>query len=75
MRRRSASQEESMDQKTISRLLIIASLGLSAAGIIFLVLSLLKVWEGNTALTLALGCIVLGNLFNVLQIQRRKKEK
>lgn len=75
MCQRSTSQEESMDQKTISRLLIIASLGLSAAGIIFLVLSLLKVWEGNTALTLALGCIVLGNLFNVLQIQRRKKEK
>lgn len=75
MRRRSASQEKSMDQKTISRLLIIASLGLSAAGIIFLVLSLLKVWEGNTALMLTLGCIVLANLFNVLQIQRRKKEK
>ncbi len=53
------------------KLLIIASIGLSAAGIIFICLSLLG-YERTWTLPLALGCVALSMLFQIIFRQERK---
>lgn len=54
------------------KLLMIASLGLSAAGIIFLCLSLFGC-EKTWILPVALACVALSTLFQIIFRQRNKK--
>ena len=53
-------------------LLIIASLGLIAAGAIFLCVSIVDGQETTTPLAAALACILLSNLFNVIRNMEQK---
>ena len=53
-------------------LLIIASLGLIAAGAIFLCVSIFDGQETTTPLAAALACILLPNLFNVIRNMEQK---
>lgn len=64
-----------MDQKTINILLIISSMGLLVSGVIFLCLSIFTEPKNNTYLCVALGCIVLSNLFNLIRSQYGKNQK
>ncbi len=63
-----------MDNKVLNRLFIIASLGLVIAGGIFLCIN---IFDGNATtapLNIALVCILLSSLFNVLRLMNEKKE-
>ena len=53
-------------------LLIIASLGLIAAGAVFLCVSIFDGQETTTPLAAALACILLSNLFNVIRNMEQK---
>ena len=53
-------------------LLIIASLGLIAAGAIFLCVSIFDGQETTTPLAAALACMLLSNLFNVIRNMEQK---
>ena len=53
-------------------LLIIASLGLIAAGALFLCVSIFDGQETTTPLAAALACILLSNLFNVIRNMEQK---
>ena len=53
-------------------LLIIASLGLIAAGAIFLCVSIFDGQETTTPWAAALACILLSNLFNVIRNMEQK---
>ena len=57
-----------MDKKILKRLLIISSVGLLVAGIIFLYISMLGKVESNWSLCAALVCILLSNLFNLIRV-------
>ena len=57
----------------LNKLLIIASLGLIAAGVIFLCVSIFDRNETTTPLAIALACILLSNLFNVIRMNMDKK--
>ena len=57
----------------LNKLLIIASLGLIAAGVIFLCVSIFDGNETTTPLAIALACILLSNLFNVIRMNMDKK--
>ena len=48
----------------LNKLLIIASIGLAAAGVIFLVISFTGKFDGTWPLAASLICIVLSNIFN-----------
>lgn len=63
-----------MDKKVLHNLFIIASLGLIIAGGIFLCISIFDGNETTTPLTIALACILLSNLFNVLRQMNNKKK-
>lgn len=61
-----------MDQNLRNRLLLIASLGLLIAGILFLCLSIFSEPQAaHTFLPGALGCILLAGLLNLLRRQQR----
>ena len=62
-----------MKEETVKRLLIIAGLGLAVEGIIFLCLAIFTAEKNNTYLCLALGCIILSNLFNIIRHQHEKR--
>lgn len=64
-----------MDDKTIKILLVIASVGLAIAGIIFLCISIFGDKSNNNALIAALGCIMLSNLFNIIRGLNEKSNK
>lgn len=66
-----ATEEKTVDQKMRDRLLLIASIGLTAAGIIFLCLSIFTEPKNNVYLCAALGTILLANLFNLLRYGKR----
>mgnify|MGYP006374911587 FL=1 len=51
----------------------IASLGLIAAGVIFLCVSIFDGNETTTPLAIAVVCILLSNLFNVIRMNMDKK--
>lgn len=60
-----------MNRELSQKMLLVASVGLSAAGILFLCLSLLgygKTWTLPTAL----GCVALSMLFQILFGQRNR---
>lgn len=63
-----------MDKKLLNSLFIIASLGLIIAGGIFLCISIFDENETTTPLTIALACILLSNLFNILRQMNNKKK-
>lgn len=56
-----------MNKILINRLLIIASLGLSIAEIIFVCLSIFIDKQDTTYLVVALSSVVLGGLFNIIR--------
>lgn len=62
-----------MDRNMTKRLLLISSIGLCVAGIIFLCLSIFTEPKNNTYLCIALGSIVLSNLLNVIRSRVDKK--
>lgn len=64
-----------MDGKIIRRLFLIASVGLVAAGILFLCLSIFTEPKNTTYLCIALACIVLSNVFSILRIQADRRRK
>ena len=57
----------------LNKLLIIASLGLIAAGVIFLCVSIFDGNETTTPLAIAVVCILLSNLFHVIRMNMDKK--
>ena len=59
-------------KKTLNKLFIIASLGLIAAGEIFLCVGIFDGQETSTPLAAALACILLSNLFNVIRNMEQK---
>ena len=64
-----------MEKKQIEKLLLIASLLLLIAGIVFLCISIFGESENTTPLACALGCILLANLFNVIRSFSTLKNK
>ena len=52
----------------LNKLLIIASVGLAVAGVIFLVIAFTGKFDG----TWPLACIVLSNLFNIIRLRQGK---
>ena len=56
----------------LNKLLIIASIGLAAAGVIFLVISFTGTFDGTWPLAASLICIVLSNIFNIIRIRQGK---
>ena len=60
-------------KKILNRLFVIASLGLIVAGAIFLCVSIFDGNETTTPLAIALACILLSNLFNVIRMNMDKK--
>ena len=60
-------------KKILNKLFIIASLGLIAAGVIFLCVSIFDRNEATTPLAIAVVCILLSNLFNVIRMNMDKK--
>lgn len=63
-----------MNNKAVSKLLVIASIALSFSGIIFLIISIMKESKDTTYLCLALGSIILANLFNIIRNQYNKEK-
>ena len=61
------------DRIILNKLFIIASLGLIAAGVIFLCVSIFDGNETTTPLAIAVVCILLSNLFNVIRMNMDKK--
>ena len=64
-----------MSKELTKRLLAISSILLSLAGIIFLCINIFGEVEGNTYLIAALVCILLANLFNVINNLNNKEKK
>ena len=60
-------------KKILNKLFIIASLGLIVAGAIFLCVSFFEGNETTTPLAIAVVCILLSNLFNVIRMNMDKK--
>ena len=56
----------------INTLLIIASVGLAIAGIIFLVIEFIGSFDGTWPLAASLGCIILSNIFNIIRLRQGK---
>lgn len=63
-----------MDRKKISILLFIASLGFAVAGIIFLLMSMFGEDKRNWVIALALFCVLLLNLFQLVRFYLNKKK-
>ena len=72
-RRQRNRKEKNAMKKILNKLFIIASLGLIAAGAIFLCVSIFDGNETTTPLAAALACILLSNLFNVIRMNMDKK--
>ena len=72
-RRQRNRKEKNAMKKILNKLFIIASLGLIAAGAIFLCVSIFDGNETTTPLAIALACILLSNLFNVIRMNMDKK--
>ena len=66
-------QGENEMKKILNKLFIIASLGLIAAGVIFLCVSIFDKQETTTPLAAALACILLSNLFHVIRMNMDQK--
>ena len=64
---------ENAMKKILNTLFIIASFGLIVAGAIFLCVSIFDGNETTTPLAIALACILLSNLFNVIRMNMDKK--
>ena len=64
-----------MDKKKTNTLILIASVGLAIAAIIFLCVAIFGETKSNWALYSALVCVVLSNLFNVIRASFNKEEK
>lgn len=64
-----------MDNKLINRLLIIASVALGVAGLIFIALYFFGDSEGKGLLGASLSCIGLSNLFNIIRTGFNKNDK
>ena len=64
-----------MSKELTKRLLAISSILLMLAGIIFLFINIFSEAEGNTYLIAALVCILLANLFNVINNLNNKEKK
>lgn len=63
-----------MDKTILNRLMIIASIGLEIAGIVFLCISIFGNGESTRPLACALGCILLASLFNLIRnLNNRRK--
>ncbi|MFC4284450.1 hypothetical protein ACFOZZ_10130 [Catenibacterium sp. GCM10023432] len=60
-------------KKILNKLFIIASLGLIVAGAIFLCVNFFDGNETTTPLAIAVVCILLSNLFNVIRMNMDKK--
>lgn len=61
--------------KLINTLLLVSSAALVTSGIIFLCLSIFTEPKNNTYLIVALGSIVISNLFNVISMYYNRKSK
>ena len=61
------------DRIILNKLFIIASLGLIVVGAIFLCVSIFDGNETTTPLAIAVVCILLSNLFNVIRMNMDKK--
>lgn len=64
-----------MDRKAIRKLLIVSRCGLMAAGIIFLILSLILDTGSKGMIISALGCILVSNLFGIVGKGMRDNEQ
>lgn len=64
-----------MNQKEINTLLVIASMGLAIAAIIFLCVAIFGEGNSNWVLYSALVCVVLSNLFHVIRASFYKEEE
>ena len=62
-----------MNVHLVKKLLLIASISLTASGIIFLCLSIFTEPKNTAYLSLALGSILLANLFNIIRMRTGKK--
>ena len=63
------------DMNMIKRILTIVSLLITLAGCIFLGISIFGGVSGTGYLNAALGCILLGNLFNIIRMQFDRNEQ
>ena len=61
-----------MNEKTINKLLIIASVGLDISTIIFICLYIFTNAKDNMYLYISLFSILLANLFNIIRINMNK---
>ena len=61
-----------MDKMQLDKIMLVLSLILIIAGIIFLCISIFGVSESTTPLACALGCILLANLITIIRSLRNK---
>lgn len=64
-----------MDNKLINRLLIISSVALAVAGLIFIALYFFGDSKSEGLLGASLSCIGLSNLFNIIRAGFNKNDK
>lgn len=62
------------DRKVVIRLLTVASLLMSVAGLIFIGLSMFSPEAGSYDLAMGLGCVCLSMLFNVIRMQKIRED-
>lgn len=63
-----------MDMKLVNKLLLISSILILIAGVIFLGISIFGDVQGTSALSIALVCVFLSNLLNLIRVQFLRKE-
>ncbi len=61
-----------MNKKQTNTLLLAASVGLDAVGIVFLLAAMFGAEKRNWVLASALFCILISNLFAIIHMQRNK---
>lgn len=64
-----------MNKKLCSKWMIIASLVLGLAGLVFILVSVFDADASNGMLITGMLCITAGNLFNVIRMQQNRKDQ
>ena len=64
-----------MNKKLCSKWMIIASLVLGLAGLVFILVSVFDADASNAMLIIGMLCITAGNLFNVIRMQQNRKDQ
>ncbi len=62
-----------MEQRTKEKLLLFISAIFGLAALVLILISLFGDFETNELLVVGIGCVVLGNLFNLMRIRNNNQ--